>query len=104
MLLKNFSLAFVILCHLIVDFVRLMRGLLQSRSALAAENLFLRKQLGLYQERQIRPRRATDCTRLAMVLLGRLFEWKEALRVVQPETFIGWHRKGFRPKFLGQLS
>jgi hypothetical protein len=48
MLLKNFSLAFVILGHLIVDFVRLMRGLLQSRSALAAENLFLRKQLGLY--------------------------------------------------------
>jgi transposase InsO family protein len=96
MLLKSFSLAFMTLCQLIVDCVRLMRGLLQSRSALAAENLFLRKQLGLYQERQVRPRRAADATRLAMVLLGSLFEWKEALRVVRPGTFIGWHRKSFK--------
>ena len=30
---------------------------LRSRSSLAAENLFLRKQLGFYQERRIKPRR-----------------------------------------------
>ena len=35
--------------------------------ALTAENLFLRKQLALYQERHIKPRRATDATRLALV-------------------------------------
>lgn len=33
---------------------------IQSRSALVAENIFLRKQLALYQERQTRPRRLTD--------------------------------------------
>jgi len=30
---------------------------LRSRSSLAAENLFLRKQLAFYQERKVKPRR-----------------------------------------------
>lgn len=34
----------------------------KSRSSLAAENLFLRKQLALFQERQTKARRATDST------------------------------------------
>jgi len=59
-------------------------------------NLFLRKQLALYQERQVQPRRATDATRLTMVLAARLFDWKEALISVRPETFTGWHRRGFK--------
>src|ERR1035437_3026839 len=33
-----------------------LRSSVRSRSALLAENLFLRKQLAFYQERQIRPR------------------------------------------------
>jgi putative transposase len=78
-----------------LDFIRFLGSLLRSRSALAAENLFLRKQLALYQERQVRPRRATDATRLTMVLAARLFDWKEALISVRPETFTGWHRQGF---------
>jgi hypothetical protein len=36
---------------------------------LAAENLFLRKQLALYVERQMKPRRADDATRITLVLL-----------------------------------
>ena len=64
--------------------------------ALAAENLFLRKQLALYQERHIKPRRATDATRLALVWLGRWFDWCQALAIVQPETFTRWHQQGFR--------
>lgn len=51
--------------------------------------------MALYQERQVRPRRATDVTRLTMVLAARLFDWKEALISVRPETFTGWHRQGF---------
>ena len=39
-------------------------------TALAAENLFLRKQLALYQERQVTPRRATDATRFALTWLA----------------------------------
>ena len=41
---------------------------------LAAENLLLRKQLALYQERHVRPRGATDATRITMIWLGRWFD------------------------------
>ena len=96
MLREAFSHASLILYQLNVDFIRLLGSFLQSRSALAAENLFLRKQLSLYQERQVRPQRATDATRLTMVLVAKLFDWREALITVRPETFIGWHRRGFK--------
>jgi putative transposase len=69
---------------------------LRPSAALAAENLFLRKQLALYQEHHIKPRRATDATRLALVWLGRWFDWRQALALVQPETFTRWHQQGFR--------
>jgi hypothetical protein len=68
----------------------------RSKAALKAENIFLRKQLALYLERKVKPRRATDATRLSMVLLSRLFVWQHALVSVRPETFLGWHRRGFR--------
>lgn len=31
-----------------------------------------------------------------MAALSRLFNWRDALVVVKPETIIRWHRKGFR--------
>ena len=31
-----------------------------------------------------------------MATLARLFEWKDALVVIKPDTLIRWHRKGFR--------
>jgi transposase InsO family protein len=68
----------------------------RSRRLLAAENLYLRKQLALFQERRVKPRRANDSTRLVMVLLGRMFSWRNALVNVQPDTFIRWHRQGLR--------
>jgi hypothetical protein len=43
---------------LLLDALRFARGILQPRAALAAENLFLRKQLALYLERQVKPQRA----------------------------------------------
>jgi putative transposase len=84
------------LLTLIVDTLRYLGLFLYSRSALAAENLFLRKQLALYQERYVRPRRATNATRIALVWLGRWFDWRPALTLVQPKTFIRWHRQAFR--------
>ena len=74
MLREGFSHVSLTLFQLTVDFIRLLGGVLQSRSALAAENLFLRKQLSLYQEHQVRPQRATDATRLTMVLVAKLFD------------------------------
>lgn len=65
------------------------------KERLAAENLFLRKQLALFQEREIKPRRADDATRASLVWLSRAFEWRDALVIVKPATLIRWHREGF---------
>ena len=78
------------------DLVHLLVLVSRSRRALAAENLFLRKQLALFQERKVKPHRADDSTRLLMVILGRMFSWRDALVNVKPDTFVRWHRKGFR--------
>jgi hypothetical protein len=69
---------------------------LRPSPTLAAENLFLRKQLALYQERRVKPRRATNTTRIALIWLTRWFDWRRALAIVQPATLIRWHRQGFR--------
>ena len=58
------------------------------RTTLEAEILFLRRQLALYVERQVKPRRIDVATRVSLVLLSRLFEWRSALVVVRPETLI----------------
>src|SRR5215468_9377094 len=69
---------------------------LRPPTTLAAENLFLRKQLALYQERHVTPRRAHNATRLTLVWLSRWFNWRQALVIGQPEPFTRWHRQGFR--------
>jgi putative transposase len=81
---------------LLLDILRFIRLSLQTNWALAAENLFLRKQLALYLERKVKPRRASDATRLTLVLLSKLFSWQEALTIVKPDTLIRWYRRGFR--------
>jgi putative transposase len=80
----------------LADLGRFLALCLRSRAALAAENLFLRKQLALFEERKAQPHRATDAERFVMSTLGTLFDWPHALHVVKPDTFIRWHRKGFR--------
>ena len=50
----------------------------------------------MYQERDVKPKRATNATRFALVWLSRWFDWRQALAVVQPETFTRWHHQGFR--------
>jgi hypothetical protein len=64
--------------------------------SLVAENLFLRKQLALFRERDVKARRADDATRAALVWLSKVFNWRDALVIVKPATLIGWHRKVFR--------
>ena len=63
---------------------------------LAAENLFLRKQLALYKERQIKPRLTDPATRFTMAFLSQRFDWRDALVIVQPRTPIRWHRQCYR--------
>ena len=80
----------------VVDLVRLAFLPARSHRSLAAENLFLRKQLALFQERKVKPRRADDATRWLMATLSQMIQWQDALVNVQPDTIIRWHRKGFR--------
>ncbi len=85
-----------LLLALVQDALRFLVLGTHSKAALRAENLFLHKQLALYLEREVKPRRASDATRVSIVLLSRLFDWQNALVHVRPETFLAWHRKGFR--------
>jgi len=81
---------------ILADGMRCLALLARSRTALAAENLFLRKQLAFYQERKIKPRRFDNIARFILVLLSHCFAWRNALTNVTPRTFIGWQRAGFR--------
>ena len=56
--------------QLIADFVVYLGLLIRPRKAIAAENLFLRRQLALYQERKVDPRRNDPATRITLALLS----------------------------------
>src|ERR1017187_2956317 len=93
---RNFRPSLTVLWELLRDGLQFLNVVARSRTALAAEVVFLRKQLAYYQNHQIRSRRLTDATRLSLLLWSRFFEWKEALAVVTPGTFVRWHRKAFK--------
>ena len=79
-----------------LDALTFMRLCFRPTTTVAAENLFLRKQLGLFVERKVRPRRATDAIRFTLAGLSGLFDWRNALVIVKPDTLVRWHRKAFR--------
>jgi transposase InsO family protein len=85
-----------ILIDLVVEVLRWLRLDFRSTQAIQAENLFLGRQLALYIERGVKPRRINSATRIALILLSRLFDWRGALTVVRPETLIRWHRAGWK--------
>src|SRR5262245_38810967 len=96
MLLSRARVAVRTVLRLVGDLLRLVAGAVRSRARLSAENLFLRKQLALSVERQVKPRRADDATRITLVALSWLINWRRVLTVVKPDTLIRWHRKGFQ--------
>ena len=81
---------------LVLDAFRFLGLCVRPSPRLAAENLFLRNQLALYQERCVKPRRPDAATRVILVVLSRLLDWRSLLTVVQPDTLIRWHRRGWR--------
>ena len=87
---------FRIILRLLADLAGLVVLSVRPRRSVEAENLFLRRELALYQERGIKPRRIDAATRVSLALLSRLFDWRDALIVVRPETLIRWHRAGWR--------
>jgi hypothetical protein len=74
----------------------MVRVWFRPRAKLITENLFLRQQLALYQERKARRRRTTPAVKLALVVLSRFFPWAQAIVIVRPSTFVRWHRARFR--------
>jgi len=81
---------------LAADLLRWLLLAFRSSQSVQAENLFLRRQLALYIERGMKPRRVDAATRIGLTYLSRLFNWRDALTVVSPATLIRWHRAGWR--------
>ncbi len=69
---------------------------LRSHRALALENLALRHQLDVLKRNAKKPR-LMNRDRTLWIVLSRLWpDWRIPLALVQPETVIRWHRRGFR--------
>jgi len=67
------------------------------RARLMAENLILRQQLVVLRRKSPRRVRMWDIDRLQFVWLYRLYPaLLDVIIIVQPETVIRWHRRGFR--------
>jgi putative transposase len=82
--------------QLLGDALRFAVLLFRSTRSIKAENLFLRRQLALFVERGVQPRRVDAATRVSLAVLARLFDWRDTLVVAQPATMIRWHRAGWR--------
>lgn len=93
---RNVRSVLTVLWELLRDGLQFISVVARPRTEVAAEVLFLRKQLAYYQDHHILPRRLTDAARLSLVLWSRLFDKKEALAIVTPTNFVRWHRRGFR--------
>src|SRR4029077_2191791 len=68
----------------------------KSRATLQLENLALRHQLGVLRRSVKRPKLASADRLLWTWLCEVGSDWRSALVIVQPETVLSWHRKGFR--------
>lgn len=74
----------------------LIRNTIAQRANLVAENLALRQQLAVLEQRSKRPR-LRNRDRILWVWLSRIWTgWRLALLIVQPATVVRWHRQGFR--------
>ena len=84
------------IARLIADLVGLLVLSARPRRSIEAENLLLRRQLALFKERGVTPRRIDAATRLSLAWLSRLCDWRSCVIVVRPETIVRWHRAGWR--------
>ena len=78
------------------DIFRLELSFLRSSKAIRAGNLELRRQLGKYVERGVKPRKVDAQNRVGLALFTRLFDGRYAVVLVRPTTIIRWNRPGWR--------
>jgi putative transposase len=86
------------MCIVVRSVLVALLSTVRNRASLQLEILALRHQLGVLQrtKRGRVPLRAMD--RFFWVVLLRLWhDWRKALVLVEPDTVIAWHRRGFRP-------
>jgi len=75
----------------------LLSSVLKSRAALQLENVALRHQIGVLQRSAKKRLPLNNADRLLWIGLSRVWtEWRSALKILKPDTVIGWHRKAFR--------
>ena len=91
MVMKRPMLAFLTQLLLVI------RSWFARRARLEAENLVLRQQIIVLHRQQAKRVRLWNIDRLLMVWLYRLYpSLLDAIIIVQPETVIRWHQRGFR--------
>ena len=80
----------------ITHLLALISAMTADRSRLALENVALRQQI-VVLKRSVKRAKIEDSDRIFWVLIRRLLDsWRDTLMIVQPETVIQWHRKGWR--------
>jgi len=81
----------------LVLMLRVLIDSFRSRHDLVLENLVLRHQLDVLQRTRPKPR-LRNRDRVLWVWLRRPWPrgWARQLRIVRPDTVIGWHRQGWR--------
>ncbi len=71
---KSVIALFQIVLRLLIDLIALIALGFRQRRATAAEILVVRRQIALYKERGIKPRRIDPVTRISLALLSRFFK------------------------------
>jgi putative transposase len=81
----------------LVSLLSVLSTLFKTSVELRLENLALRHQLGVLRRSAPKRLKLGAADRMLWVWLRRVWaDWKSALLIVQPDTVIAWHRKGFR--------
>jgi transposase InsO family protein len=81
----------------VVSLLHSLRLLLRTRASLHLEILALRHQLAVVNRTRRARLRLTPTDRLLWAWLSRTWRgWRSGLHIVNPETNVGWHRRGFR--------
>jgi hypothetical protein len=86
----------MVLLSFAIALLHSLRASFRSQREHALPELAVRQQLAVLAQAGRRPKLAS-LDRAFWVLLRQLWpRWREVLVVVQPETVVRWHRKGFR--------
>jgi putative transposase len=89
---------------ILISGLGMLRGVERSRAALHLEVLALRHQLLVLQRSQPRRVRLAKADRWLWAWLSRVWSgWRTTIVIVEPQTVVAWHRKGFHLFWTGKL-